>query len=76
MFPFLKTKKIFQVQKHIGTFQRQNPDRNGAQEQLEKRFEKILTIEYDTGQRSFWGSKSKYLEGADRILEDYFYTKM
>ena len=53
MFPFLKTKKIFQVQKHIGTFQRQNPDRNGAQEQLERRFEKILTTECDTGQRSF-----------------------
>lgn len=53
MFPFLKTKKIFQVQKHIGTFQRQNPDLIGAKEQLEKRFEKILTIEYDTGQRAF-----------------------
>lgn len=51
---FLKTEKIFQVQKHIGTFQRQNPDRNGAQEPLEKRrFEKILTIACNAGQSSF-----------------------
>ena len=58
MFLFLKTKKIFQVQKHIGTFQRQNPDLIGAKEQLEKRFEKILTIEYDTGQRAFEDKRS------------------
>ena len=31
-----------------------NPDRHGSQEQLEKRrFEKILTIKYNIGKRSF-----------------------